>query len=501
MTTPALQLNGIRKAFAGVPALQSIDLEVGVGEVHALLGENGAGKSTLMKILSGIYQPDSGRILIGGKACQFAGYGDAVAAGVGTVFQEFSLIPYLNAVDNIFLGREQVRYGVLDRPAMRRRSIELFERLGVSMDLTVEVRHLSVAQQQFVEIAKALALDARILVLDEPTATLTPADTEHFFATVRTLKSQGVAVIFISHHLHEIFEICDRVTVMRDGAVAGHRDVSSTDVDDLVTLMIGRRLETSFPTRDHVVGEVLLAVEDLQLTSDGPTNSFTVRRGEIFGFAGLVGSGRTETALAVVGALTAHRKRVVIDGLEIAIASPADALAAGIGMLPEDRKTQGLVTSFSVRDNMTLGNERRYATRGIMLDRKREDQATRAMMHSLSVKATGPSARVENLSGGNQQKVVIGRWLNQNAQILFFDEPTRGIDVGAKFEIYRLLRELTSQGYAIVLISSEIGEIVGLCDRVAVFSQGTIMATLESSELSPETIMRHATAGAQHVAA
>ncbi|WP_010219441.1 sugar ABC transporter ATP-binding protein [Sphingomonas sp. PAMC 26621] len=501
MTTPALQLTSISKAFAGVPALRDIDLQVEVGEVHALLGENGAGKSTLMKILSGIHQPDAGTVVIDGLERRFAGYGDAVAAGVGTVFQEFSLIPQLNAVDNIFLGREKVRRGALDRPAMKRRATELFERLGVSMDLGVEVRRLSVAQQQFVEIAKALALDARILVLDEPTATLTPADTEHFFATVRTLKAQGVAVIFISHHLHEIFEICDRVTVMRDGAVAGHREVVATGIDDLVSLMIGRRLETSFPPRAGTAGEVLLSVEDLQLTARSPVNSFTVRRGEIFGFAGLVGSGRTETALAVVGALDAHRKRIVVDGHEAKIASPAEALSVGIGMLPEDRKTQGLVTSFSVRDNMSLGNERHYATRGLLIDRGREDQATRAMMDSLSIKASGPFARVENLSGGNQQKVVIGRWLNQNARILFFDEPTRGIDVGAKFEIYRLLRELTSKGYAIVLISSEIGEIVGLCDRVAVFSQGSIMATLESSELSPETIMLHATAEARHVAA
>lgn len=501
MTTPALQLTGICKAFAGVPALREIDLEVRTGEVHALLGENGAGKSTLMKILSGIYQPDDGRIVIAGEERRLSGYGEAVAAGVGTVFQEFSLVPDLDAVDNIFLGRELVRRGALDRPAMRRRATELFGRLGVTIPLDVEVRRLSVAQQQFVEIAKALALDARILILDEPTATLTPADTEHFFATVGTLKEQGVAVIFISHHLHEIFEICDRVTVMRDGAVVGQREVAATDIDDLVALMIGRRMETTFPPREGSAGDVLLSVDDLQLSPSAPVNAFDVRRGEIFGFAGLVGSGRTETALAVVGALPVHRKRIAINGREAAITSPADALAAGIGMLPEDRKTQGLVTSFSVRDNMSLGNERRYASRGMVLDYGREDRATRATMRDLAVKATGPSARVENLSGGNQQKVVIGRWLNQNARILFFDEPTRGIDVGAKFEIYRLLRELTSQGYAIVLISSEIAEIVGLCDRVAVFSQGSIMAILNASELSPETIMRHATAGAQHVAA
>ena len=490
---PILTLSGITKGFPGVRALSSVDLAVRPGEIHALLGENGAGKSTLMKILSGIYQPDEGRLVIDGKERRLGSYGDAVAAGIGTVFQEFSLIPYLNAPENIFLGRELRRFGLLARGAMRRAAARLFEQLGIKVDLAAEVRRLSVAQQQFIEIAKALSVDARILILDEPTATLTPTDAEHLFTIMRQLRDRGVAMIFISHHLEEIFEICDRITVLRDGHTVGTMAVAETNMDELVRLMVGRRVELAFPPKPPPsTAPMALEVSDLQIVRDGPINAFTLREGEILGFAGLVGSGRTETVLAVLGADPVQRKTVRISGREAQLNSPAAALSQGLGILPESRKTEGLITSFSVKDNVSINNLAKY-TQGPFIDRGRERRVTQEVIGQVGVKAPSMDSAVDTLSGGNQQKVVLARWLNHHAKILFFDEPTRGIDVGAKSEIYTLMRKLTGQGYAIVMVSSELPEIVGMCDRVCVFAEGRIVRTLEGGEITPEAVMRFAT--------
>ncbi|MGI3777380.1 MAG: sugar ABC transporter ATP-binding protein, partial [Janthinobacterium lividum] len=420
--TPLLTLRGIGKSFPGVRALNGVDLDIRAGEIHALLGENGAGKSTLMKILSGIYQPDEGSITLDGEPRVLASYHDAIAAGIGTVFQEFSLIPYLDAVENIFLGRELVRFGLLDRARMRREAAVLFERLGVRLDTSVEVRRLSVAQQQFVEIAKALALDARILVLDEPTATLTPTDAEHLFAIMRALRGQGVAMVFISHHMEEIFEICDRITVLRDGQYVGDTTVAATDHDALVQMMVGRRIERAFPPRPpRPATEVaVLEVAELQIERDGPVNAFELREGEILGFAGLVGSGRTETVLAVLGADPAHRKSVRVRGEAAALRSPAEALALGLGLLPESRKVEGLITAFPIMDNVSVNNLAKYPALGVFVDGAAERRATAAVIASVGVKAPGMGTVVETLSGGNQQKVVLARWLNHHARILFF---------------------------------------------------------------------------------
>lgn len=494
-----LKLDGVTKSFPGVKALQGIHLEVARGEIHALLGENGAGKSTLMKILSGIYQPDEGTLTVDGKVRQFADYHDAVAAGVGIVFQEFSLIPYLNAVENIFLGREmRSGLGLLKRAQMQHVAAEIFARLGVSIDLSVEIRELSVAQQQFVEIGKALSLDARILILDEPTATLTPAEAEHLFTVMRDLKRQGVTMIFISHHLEEIFEVCDRITVLRDGQHVGVTNVADTDVGRLVEMMVGRRIESSFPKKPPLAADakVVLDVRALQLDKDGPINRFSLREGEILGFAGLVGSGRTETALAVIGADTAHVKDIHIHGAAAKLTDPADALRAGIGILPESRKTEGLITDFSIKHNISINNLGKYRRWRFFIDQGDEANTTADIMKRVGVKAPSMHTEVATLSGGNQQKVVIARWLNHHTNILIFDEPTRGIDVGAKAEIYLLMRELTARGYSIIMISSELPEIVGMCDRVAVFRQGRIEATLEGEHISASQVMTYATAGA-----
>jgi ribose transport system ATP-binding protein len=493
-----LTLQNISKGFPGVKALSGIDLSIRRGEIHALLGENGAGKSTLMKILSGIHRPDEGEIIVDGTARDFHSYNDAIAAGIAIIFQEFSLIPYLNAVENIFLGRElRNRFGLLAKAEMKTQARVIFQRLGIDIDLSREICQLSVAQQQFVEIGKALSLNARILILDEPTATLTPGEAEHLFAIMRELKRQDVAMIFISHHMDEIFEVCDRVTVLRDGRYAGMAEVAGAEVGQLVEMMVGRKLESSFPPKPAPRPDAPLALEarDVRLRRDGPCNSFELREGEILGFAGLVGSGRTELALAVIGAHPAWHKEVRVGGAKVALNDPADALRYGIGLLPESRKVEGLITDFSIKDNISINNLGKYLLPGGLISRDKELRTTTALIAKVGIKAPGPHSRVATLSGGNQQKVVIARWLNHHCKILIFDEPTRGIDVGAKAEIYRLMRELTGQGYSIILISSELPEIVGMCDRVAVFKQGAIVTVLAAESINSSEVMRHATAG------
>lgn len=493
-----LRLEQISKRFPGVNALTAIDLSVGKGEIHALLGENGAGKSTLMKILSGIYQPDEGRILLDGQERQFASYNEAVAAGVSIIFQEFSLIPDLDAVENIYLGREYTNsFGFLTRGTMRMEARALFDKLGINIDMDVPVCQLSVAQQQFVEIAKALSLNARILILDEPTATLTPSEAEHLFAIMRDLKSHGVTMVFISHHLEEIFEICDRITVLRDGNYVGTTDVADTDVDKLVEWMVGRRLEQAFPPKPAAQKNPrkLLEARSVQLAEGAPINSFTLHEGEILGFAGLVGSGRSELARAVIGADPAYKKDIYFRDQKVALKDTAEALESGIGLLPENRKTEGLIIDFAIRDNISINNLKKYLGSGPFINHRAEYETTQEVMQRVGVKAPDPMTIVGQLSGGNQQKVVIARWLNHHCKVLIFDEPTRGIDVGAKAEIYMLMRRLTNEGYAIIFISSELPEIVGLCDRVAVFRQGAIVATLAGDEINSNEVMRYATTG------
>jgi len=353
-----------------------------------------------------------------------------------------------------------------------------------------------VAQQQFVEIGKALSLKARLLVLDEPTATLTPNEAAHLFNIMRELRARGVAMIFISHHLDEIFEVCDRISVLRDGANAGHAEVGETNVDALVEMMVGRRIAHSFPPKPRPAprGRKVLEVPHIQLARGGPVNAFDLHEGEILGFAGLVGSGRTELALGVMGADRAHRKTVLRNGVPVRLDDPTQALAHGIGLLPESRKVEGLITDFTIRFNISLNNLGRHRSAGLV-DRASEERSAAELSRRVGVKAPGIETRVATLSGGNQQKVVIARWLGHACEVLIFDEPTRGIDVGAKAEIYGLMRELTRQGKSIVMISSELPEIVGMCDRVAVFSGGAIVATLEGDSINSGDIMRHATRG------
>jgi ribose transport system ATP-binding protein len=493
-----LELKGIKKSFGRIEVLHGVNLSVRAGEVHALLGENGAGKSTLMKILSGILKPTAGQIWVDGKERYFVDYDDAIQAGIGIVFQEFSLIPHLNAVENMFLARElRNRFGLLDRTAMHSRAREIFTKLGVDVLLDVPINRLSVAEQQFVEIAKTLALDARILILDEPTATLTPSEVEHLFKVMRELRRQGVAVIFISHHLEEIFEICDRITVLRDGTYINSCNVADVDNDQLVEMMVGRRLEAGFPPKADIdaTAPVIIDVDELQLRKGGPISRFNLRKGEILGFAGLVGSGRTESVLAMLGEHASVLCKMKLDGVATRLSGADQALENGIGLLPESRKEQGLITSFSILQNISLNNYGKYCKFHWFVDLKKELKATEVAMQEVRVKAQGPYARIDTLSGGNQQKVVIARWLNHDMRVLIFDEPTRGIDVGAKAEIYALMRAFTNAGYSIIMISSELPEIIGMSDRVCVFRSGGIVATLEGEKITSEEVMTQATTG------
>ena len=470
-----LEVKNVSKSFPGVKALDNVNITLARGEVHALLGENGAGKSTLMKILCGIYQPDAGNIYIDGKQQHFHNYRDAIACGVGIIFQEFSLIPYLNAYENIFLNREKVnRFGLLDRKAMRREALRIFKELGVTLDPDEQICHLSVAEQQFVEIAKALSLDAQILILDEPTATLTPGEAEHLFRVMRDLKAKGVGMFFISHHLEEIYEICDSLSILRDGKYIGSAKVDNIDIAEMIQMMVGREVENIYPERRTLAHDEILLEAEIQLTESSQVNRLTLRKGEILGLAGLVGSGRSEAILA---------------GKEVTINSTDRALRLGIGLLPESRKTQGLVLPFSVKDNIWLN---KHACQFSLIRDNEERLTAERLISHVGVKTPDAWTAVGTLSGGNQQKVVISRWLNHDVNILIFDEPTRGIDVGAKSEIYQIMRDLTAQGIAIIMISSELPEVIGVSDRVMVFRDGNIVAELENDQINSTVIMLHA---------
>jgi ABC-type sugar transport system ATPase subunit len=493
---PLLEMRGISKRFPGVHALDEVDFSVQPGEVVGLLGENGAGKSTLMKVLSGVYAADGGALRWEGQATWFPSIQQAQAAGISVIFQELNNCPNLRPVDNVFLGRELRRPGspLLDYPTMRRRALELFDRLGVQIDLDRDLSTLSTALQQMIEIAKALLTNVKLLVMDEPTSSLTGKETERLFRVIRELKARGTSVVFISHKLNEVFEITDRIVVLRDGKNAGELDARTGTVDQLITLMVGRELGSfAAERRKSAPGEELLRVEGL---AGGRVRraSFSLRKGEILGVAGLIGSGRTEMARLIIGADRKTSGRMELAGQELRVASPRQAVAAGIGYVPEDRKVQALVLPMTVRENLTL-TIHGLVSRGLsFLSRKKENAVTDEYVRALRIKVSGREQEVKNLSGGNQQKVVIAKWLATHPRVLILDEPTRGIDVGAKYEIYKIMGELAAEGKAILLISSELPELLGVCDRIYVMAKGRITGQLAAPVATQESIMKLATA-------
>ncbi|MFJ9186692.1 sugar ABC transporter ATP-binding protein [Streptomyces anulatus] len=482
-----LRIEGLRKTFPGVVALDNVDFDLRRGEVHVLLGENGAGKSTLIKMLSGAYRPDHGRILAEGREVRIEGAQDAERLGIATIYQEFNLVPDLTVAENIFLGRQPRRYGLVDHRRMREDAAELLRRVGVDVRPDAKVRELGIARLQMVEIAKALSLEARVLIMDEPTAVLTSEEVDKLFAIVRQLREDGVGIVFITHHLEEIAALGDRVTVLRDGRSIDQVP-ASTPEDELVQLMVGRSIEQQYPRERPDTGDALLSVRGL--TRDGVFHdiSFDVHAGEVVGLAGLVGAGRTEVARAVFGADPYDTGTVDVRGERLARHDVPAAMGAGIGLVPEDRKGQGLVLDASVQENLGLVTLR-SATRSGLVDLKGQRTAAARIAEQLGVRMSGLGQQVRTLSGGNQQKVVIGKWLLADTRVLILDEPTRGVDVGAKVEIYQLINELTASGHAVLMISSDLPEVLGMSDRVLVMAQGRIAGELPADEATQDAVM------------
>ena len=499
-TESILEMYDIRKEFPGVLALDDVQLSLKKGEVHVLLGENGAGKSTLMKILSGAYVKDSGEIYIDGNFTEIQSPAHAQELGIGIIYQEFNLNPYLSVAENIFLGREPVYFpGVIHWEKLYNEAQAILDSLNVKINARNKVESLGVAMQQMVEVAKALSLKARILIMDEPTASLSNNEIESLFKTILHLKKQGVAIVYISHRLGEIFEIGDRVTVLRDGKYIATKPVNEITREDMIRMMVNRDLDDQIPKVKADIGETILKVENLNVNERLKEISFELYRGEILGIAGLMGSGRTRLAKTLFGAETISSGKIWIEGREVSLKSPRDAINAGIGLVTEDRKSEGLVLDLSVKQNISLPNIKKFIKAGV-LNFNKENAVADEYITRLKIKTPSRNQSVVYLSGGNQQKVVLSKWLCSDTKIFIFDEPTRGIDVGAKTEIYQLMNRLTANGAAIIMISSEMPEILGMSDRILVMRDGQISGELSDLEATQEKIMNYAL-GESHEAA
>ena len=493
-------MSGITKQFPGVLALDKAHLSVEAGECHALVGENGAGKSTLVKILSGAYRADSGLIMLDGETKQIDSPITARRLGITMIHQELNLLPELTVAENIFLGHEVVHgpLGWLDKRAMEKRSEQLLESLGQKLSARALIKKISLAQQQMVEIAKALSVKSTILVMDEPSSILTDRELYELFDLIGRLKQQNVAIIYISHRLEEIFKICERVTVMRDGRTIQTEVTGKLNQDQIIRLMVGREIEQFFPSQHSHPGEEILRLEAIEKAGKLRNIHLCLRKGEIVGLTGLVGAGRTELARVIFGADQPDSGRILLEGKPVSLRSPRQAIDLGIGLLTEDRKMQGLILNMMLRENTTLASLSRLVKRGF-IDVSAEKSATKKFIRDLLIKTPSTEQKVRNLSGGTQQKVVLAKWLFTESKILIFDEPTRGIDVGAKAEIYQLMWKLVSQGIAILMISSELPEVLKMCERILVMHDGEITGELKREEADQEKIMALAM-GLNHLA-
>ena len=490
---PLLDMRAITKRFPGVLALSNVNFDVRRGEVHALVGENGAGKSTLMKIVAGVYTRDEGEMFFKGQPAAFTNPRQAQNAGITTIYQELNLIPQLSITENIFLGSEIQRGALLNWPRMHEQARALLAKLHLDVDPRRLVGTLGVAQQQMVEVAKALHHKSDLIIMDEPTSALSVREIEDLFDIIRELKASGVSIVYISHHLEENFVISDRITVLRDGMHVATRPTSALNIDTLIRLMVGRDLSEKFPKENIARGAEVLRVENLNQGSRLRDINFSVHAGEVLGIAGLVGAGRTELVRALFGADMIDSGKFFIDGREVIIRSPRDAIRHGLGLLTEDRKQQGLFLKLTMRENITMA-VLKALTRGPFTSRTKETALAARFIDAIAIKTAGQNQLVMNLSGGNQQKVVLSKWLATEPRVLIFDEPTRGIDVGAKVEIYRLINALARQGVAIIMVSSELPEVLGMSDRIMVMSGGRVTGFLSRDEATEEKIMEYATA-------
>ena len=488
--TPVVRFRNVSKEFPGVLAVDSVDLDILSGEIHVVAGENGAGKSTLMKLLSQVERPSGGEVEISGEPVEFHGPRYAQSLGVAMVYQEFALASHLSIAENLFMGREPGRFGFVNRRAESEEARGLLERVGLRTNPDRMVSSLAVAEQQRLEIAKALAIDAKVVIMDEPTATLAEREIEDLFGVIRDLTSGGIAILYISHRLDEIFRIADRVTVMRDGKIVDTLPVGDLDEDKLVRLMVGRDIENLYPKTEVEIGDVVLRAEGITRANVLKDCSFEVRSGEILGFAGLVGAGRTELARAVFGADRMDSGTVELEGRELNIMNPQDAIEAGIGYLTEDRKSEGLALQLGVDQNITLAH---LPTRFRFINLVEERRIARRRRDELNIRTPSIRRSVQVLSGGNQQKVVVAKWLEARARVLFFDEPARGIDVGAKAEMFGLIEDLAKEGRGIVIISSYLPELLNMCDRILVMHEGEVAGLIPRAEFSEERVMALAT--------
>ncbi|MBM7646642.1 ribose transport system ATP-binding protein [Scopulibacillus daqui] len=493
---PIVRMTNISKSFSGNQVLKQVSFEIVPGEIHALMGENGAGKSTLMKILTGIYSRDEGDIQVNGRSVDYKDPKDAEKDGISVIHQELNIIPHLTVAENMFLGKEISisKTGILKTKIMRRETKKHLERLGVQLNPDKNAESLSVGQQQMVEIAKALAAETKVLIMDEPTAALTDREIETLFKVMNELKSQGVAIVYISHRMEEIFQMCDRITVLRDGSCAGTENIKDTDLDQIVRMMVGRALGERFPERRVEIGEERLRVEGLSNPGLFEDVHFSVKQGEVLGVAGLMGAGRSEIFETLFGARRKSSGRIFVDGKEVKIKNPYDAKKAGIGFVTEDRKSEGLVLELSVKKNLSLPNLKTLSNWGV-ISAKAEKAMADDFINKLRIKTHHADLQVKSLSGGNQQKVVIGKWVGINPKILILDEPTRGVDIGAKKEIYQIINELAAQGVAVIMISSELPEVLGMSDRIMVIHEGKVARILDKDEANQENIMQAATGG------
>jgi len=494
--TPVLEMKGITKTYPGVRALDNVDFVVHRGEVHALVGENGAGKSTLMKVLAGAQPMDSGEIRINGELVHITSPQKAMDLGVSIIYQEFNLVPYLNAAENIFLGREPrgILPGIIDFRTMYAEAQKCIDALGVKLNVHTPINRLSVAQQQMVEVAKATSRNSSIIAMDEPSATLTEHELQNLFGLIRSLKAKGVSIIYISHRLEEIFEIADRVTVLRDGKLVGTKPIAETDRDEIIRMMVGRELKEKIPKQTAKRGSPALTVKGLSRKGVLHDINLNVHQGEVLGIAGLVGAGRTELARAIFGADPIDAGEIWLNGTRVQIRSPKDAIRYGIGLVTEDRKSLGLILTMVVRENVSLANLGSLTRLGFV-NRREEKKIATKFIEDLMIKTPSTEQQVHNLSGGTQQKVVLAKWLFTKSRVMIFDEPTRGIDVGSKVEIYQLMNRLAANGVAIIMISSELPEILGMSDRILVMHEGRIVGELSRDEATQEKIMHLATGG------
>jgi inositol transport system ATP-binding protein len=488
--TPLLEIEGVRKAFPGVVALDDVRFRLHAGTVHALMGENGAGKSTLMKIIAGIYTPDQGTLRVKGRELTLDGPLDALENGIAMIHQELNLMPFMTVAENIWIRREPTnRLGLVDHGELRRRTQALFTRLAIDIDPDVDVRRLTIANRQMVEIAKAVSFDSDVLIMDEPTSALTDREVEHLFRIIRQLRAQGKGIVYITHKMNELFEIADEVSVFRDGRYIDTRSSHDVTRDDIIRMMVGREITHMFPKEEVPIGDVVLSVKDLSVQGVFRDVSFDLRRGEILGLAGLVGSGRSNVAEALFGVVPATAGSIEVEGVEVTIDSPSTAMKYGMAFLTEDRKDTGCFLILDILSNMeTAVLKQHYVKFGfVQSERLRND--CEEMSRTLRVKMPSLDEVIQNLSGGNQQKVLIGRWLLTKPKILILDEPTRGIDVGAKAEIHRLVCQLAAQGVAVLMISSEMPEVLGMSDRVLVMHEGRMTGIVDRKDATQVRIM------------